>query len=350
MDKKALQARFKRMRLDHIVKANGYYKVMLNKKVLRSFRSEEEAIRYQNKLDKLNLENPGLANAVAVSSKGGKLKRPKLKELPVAHERRFNKSIDAYFELVKKTIGEQLINRLPELSNEMDRGTGTRVDSDFTEKLQEIFVSTRESVANTFDISGIFESIGNAGNAMKDFSRDNFNRGAKKAIGIDLATDDTGLGDMIDLFSVANASEIENVSTDLMAEVEASVRNGLAKGLRPEEIANQIMAKDKDFEGFKGRFTKAKNRMKFIARNELERLNANLNEARQRKAGLDKFVWRTAKDNRVRETHKLEGQIFYWTKDKSEDGKSKPHGNLNPGMDYNCRCFAEPYLDDFLNS
>lgn len=47
------------------------------------------------------------------------------------------------------------------------------------------------------------------------------------------------------------------------------------------------------------------------------------------------YVWRTARDDRVRSTHAaLSGKIFSWS-----DGPAHGH----PGSEPNCRCWAEPY-------
>ncbi len=51
---------------------------------------------------------------------------------------------------------------------------------------------------------------------------------------------------------------------------------------------------------------------------------------------LDRYVWRTQRDNRVRRSHREnEGRIFSW---------SDPLATGHPGEDYNCRCEAIPYL------
>ncbi len=48
-----------------------------------------------------------------------------------------------------------------------------------------------------------------------------------------------------------------------------------------------------------------------------------------------KFIWRTKKDDRVRDSHRLkEGKIFYWYK-----------AEILPGSEFGCRCYAEKYID-----
>lgn len=58
----------------------------------------------------------------------------------------------------------------------------------------------------------------------------------------------------------------------------------------------------------------------------------NMDERRQQEFGIQKYIWRTAMDDRVRPSHAAnEGKVFAW---KDGDG---------PGDEENCRCSAEPF-------
>ena len=55
----------------------------------------------------------------------------------------------------------------------------------------------------------------------------------------------------------------------------------------------------------------------------------------------DYYIWRTRKDDKVRGKHaEREGKIF---------NKHIPPVGGNPGEDYNCRCWAEPYKPERYN-
>ena len=63
-----------------------------------------------------------------------------------------------------------------------------------------------------------------------------------------------------------------------------------------------------------------------------------INERRQRALGIDQYIWRSRDDEKVRHEHaKHDDQVFDW---------DSPPETGHPGQDYNCRCFAEPYLLD----
>jgi SPP1 gp7 family putative phage head morphogenesis protein len=82
-------------------------------------------------------------------------------------------------------------------------------------------------------------------------------------------------------------------------------------------------------------------RAKLIARDQVAKLNGQLTMERQIDMGVDSYIWRTVGDERVRETHvDNEDQTFTWDNPPVETG--------HPGEDYQCRCWAEPVLPEFV--
>mgnify|MGYP003645783631 CR=1 FL=1 len=76
---------------------------------------------------------------------------------------------------------------------------------------------------------------------------------------------------------------------------------------------------------------------RMIAHDQISKLNAGLNRARQTAAGIDSFVWETQKDNRVRPAHRrLQGRRFTW-----DDGWN----GVYPGEPVACRCWAKAVTD-----
>lgn len=103
---------------------------------------------------------------------------------------------------------------------------------------------------------------------------------------------------------------------------------------RPAEVAKQIQET----------FGVTAGRAKLIARTEVARTATEITKARSKSAGSTHYVWRTAGDSDVRETHaKLNGKVFAWDEPPvaGENGE-----RAHPGSIYNCRCFADPILID----
>jgi SPP1 gp7 family putative phage head morphogenesis protein len=85
----------------------------------------------------------------------------------------------------------------------------------------------------------------------------------------------------------------------------------------------------------------AQSRAVLIARTEIAKANATLTQARAQSVGATHYVWRTAGDNDVRETHaELDGKVFAFDDPPYIDGEGNHHAGEFP----NCRCYAEPIL------
>lgn len=79
---------------------------------------------------------------------------------------------------------------------------------------------------------------------------------------------------------------------------------------------------------------------KGIARDQIATLQGQVTQARQTRLGVERYRWRTVGDSRVRTAHRQrDGKIFSW---------DKPPPDGHPGTPINCRCYAEPLLDDVL--
>jgi len=102
---------------------------------------------------------------------------------------------------------------------------------------------------------------------------------------------------------------------------------------RAKEVSEQIMNSEEV----------AQNSAILIARTEISRSHAVIQEARATWIGSDSYIWRTVRDPQVRNDHKaLEGQVFQWSNPPIADKRA--NRRAHPGCIYNCRCFAEPIL------
>lgn len=104
-------------------------------------------------------------------------------------------------------------------------------------------------------------------------------------------------------------------------------------GQRADEIAKKLADTEKVTAG----------RARRIARTEIAKANAAITKARAQYVGAEQYFWRTAGDEAVRESHaELDGQIFRFDDPPEIDGEGA-HG---PGEIYECRCYAEPIIDE----
>jgi SPP1 gp7 family putative phage head morphogenesis protein len=84
-------------------------------------------------------------------------------------------------------------------------------------------------------------------------------------------------------------------------------------------------------------------RAKLIARDQVAKLTGELTKERQLDMGVTGYIWRTVGDERVRDSHsEVDGKFFTW-----DNPPFETDGN-HPGEDYQCRCWAEPVLPEFV--
>lgn len=83
----------------------------------------------------------------------------------------------------------------------------------------------------------------------------------------------------------------------------------------------------------------------FIARQETALFMSAFREQHFRGAGVTRYIWRTAMDQRVRDSHQhLEGKVFFYSEPPIVDPATGRR--RNPGQDYGCRCVDEPIIDE----
>ena len=125
----------------------------------------------------------------------------------------------------------------------------------------------------------------------------------------------------------ANVELIKSIPEQYLQKVKDKVMANVQRGQRFESIVADIQKL--------GDVTESRARL--IARDQTSKMNGAFNEARQRAIGINKYVWVTSNDERVREEHAAnEGEIFSW---------DNPPETGHPGEDYQCRCVAQPYID-----
>lgn len=128
-------------------------------------------------------------------------------------------------------------------------------------------------------------------------------------------------------------SLIKSIPLDAATRAQDLAVEAMLDGSRASEIAEELART--------GEVTKS--RALTIARTEVARSNSVLTETRARSVGSKGYIWRTSGDGDVRESHaEMEGQYVAWDSPPTLSDGTTTHA----GQIYNCRCYAEPVLDD----
>lgn len=106
------------------------------------------------------------------------------------------------------------------------------------------------------------------------------------------------------------------------------------------------------------KFTYSEKKAKTIARDQLGKLYGQIESTRQAELGVEKYIWYTARDKRVRDEDKvLDAKLCRWddssvfSEDNGKTWKSRSsiRGSTTvPGMAVQCRCHASAVFDDYI--
>ena len=149
-------------------------------------------------------------------------------------------------------------------------------------------------------------------------------------------------------------SEVENELQQLMDENVMYIKS------QPEYVASRLVALANEMvqrgerpEAIKKRMLEmyphmTASRATLIARTEASKASTGLVQVRAQKLGMNWYMWKTSKDQRVRNSHKhMENVICNYNNPPSPEaliGK-KSQGNYNAGEFPNCRCYASVIVD-----
>lgn len=137
---------------------------------------------------------------------------------------------------------------------------------------------------------------------------------------------------------IAKALQAEQVALITSLPLEAGQRaqelamQAATGGKRADEVAKEIARS--------GEVTAS--RATLIARTEVAKANSVMTQARSAQVGSTRYIWRTADDADVRDSHaEMEGQIVAWDSPPTLSDGTVTHAGQFP----NCRCYPEPVLD-----
>lgn len=111
-----------------------------------------------------------------------------------------------------------------------------------------------------------------------------------------------------------------------------------------EDNAMQGYRFDRLTEMVRHRYGVTANKAKFLARQETGLFMAKFRKQRLSQAGVQRYRWSTAHDERVRDSHRhLNGMVFSY--DHPPITNRTTGERNNPGEDFNCRCLDIPILE-----
>ncbi|MFB6371613.1 MAG: phage minor head protein [Bradymonadaceae bacterium] len=163
----------------------------------------------------------------------------------------------------------------------------------------------------------------NARNNEKHFSQ---------LLGVNPTWNSAPIKKALDEFADENVDLITKMPFDVAQRIKTDVAKALKEGRRFEEIIPNVREK-LGVGAYRG---------ELIARDQIGKINGQLNQIRQQQMGVEGYVWVTMNDERVRPSHSIkDGEEFLWGKPPADTG--------HPGEDIQCRCHARGKVEDVIS-
>jgi SPP1 gp7 family putative phage head morphogenesis protein len=153
----------------------------------------------------------------------------------------------------------------------------------------------------------------------------------KRVAGVSLRSE-KGIPAAIEKFQTRNIDLVKSLAEDQKGKLTDLLTQAEQGAWQVKELRKELQKT----------FSVSKSRADLIARDQVLKLNGQLNQMRQTNAGIVEYYWRSSQDERVREEHvELDGTRQRWD---DPPIVSKDGDRAHPGDFFQCRCTAEPIL------
>lgn len=253
---------------------------------------------------------------------------------PIAIERAYLTFILQVLALAKDAIRAEITSQLPRLVAESKLDSArTDTPAEARRRFQGLRVSFDRGVVADQRLE---TSIAEFGRRTEKYQGSQLQEQIRKSVGIEVPLTDPKLGPRLRNWTAENVGLIKSIPGQLLDQVERDVVSGVNNGTRWEVLAKDI----------EDRFDVTAKRASLIARDQVGKFYGAVQRARQTNLGILSYTWRTSRDERVREGHaEREGETFKWAETPEDVGGGEGH----PGQPINCRCTAEPNLEELLD-
>ncbi len=272
----------------------------------------------------------------AAGKKMPKKQRPPRQLHPVALERSYYAAIlhltRSFFNESKKAV-----SLIPEILEARERDL--RADSrhfaldteSYGEMIAKTFDDIEVKVAREMDVAEVRRTAKTFGDRVSEFNRTQVDRQFKTVLGVPVLRQERWLKPKLDAYVESNVALIRDITDKGIKDLRTLVMTRTEAGDANRTIARQI----------RERLDVTRRRARFIARDQVSKLNGKLTELRHKEAGVSEYIWRSVTDGATRISHlKNNGKRFTWSDPPDETG--------HPGEDFQCRCTPEPVLDEFI--
>lgn len=269
-----------------------------------------------------------------------RLPKPLRASFPHAAERLYVRELSSFVKAAKSLTKEIILPRLPFIIADVTATVPSRIrQDDVLDDLSALFVEVRRRLGSIFSDSILSAIASRMGFGVENIIQANANRqrDALKDFGITLGpgTSAVEVRQYLRLRITENVQLIKTLSERHFGKLQTEIMSAITQGKRVEDVESVIDSQ----------FSSMDSNAELIARDQVGKLNGQLTEVTQIGLGITRYRWRGVNDERERSSHRdLEGEEFSWGSPPIVDGEA-----VHPGEAIQCRCYAEPILDDLLD-
>lgn len=279
---------------------------------------------------------PATASAVEMAARRVAKKPERVPDtsVPKTLERQYHRELRKWLRLSRRLVKERLEDSLSGLVAQAELSTTDGLVTDaWPETLARIMAGVRLELSRQLTEQEARQLAERTGKGVIDTNRLRVARQLRTILGIDVLGQDPDLRTKAAAFTADNVKLIKSVPEQYLDDVEELVSTNVRQGLRAYQIVNLI----------RDRYGVSDRRAALIAEDQTHKFNGELTRTRHESLGITHYIWRTARDGRVRSAHaKLDGKKFKYKHPPVVDPRRGRRAN--PGGDYRCRCTAEPWI------
>ena len=267
-----------------------------------------------------------------------KLKSKHVPQYAISAERQYSQM----FVNLAREMEKEVQRSLPKIIRiiEQERNQHFHADnfSDSSSQIQKIMQDSYYPVFDKIlDIHHITNSLRKSGKLTEKAVNRQWFQAIKKTLGVNILEDYYSgefYQQILEQWIRENLDLISTLPKDLTTKLESTIMDGFVSGANVRDIA-------KDVESI---CNTSKKHARFIARDQIGKLQSRISRHQQEDAGVEEYIWTTSQDSRVRDSHKrLNNKKFRWDDPPVVDPKTGRR--CHPGEDYGCRCIALPVFN-----
>lgn len=161
---------------------------------------------------------------------------------------------------------------------------------------------------------------------ISGFNAQQFHGVIRSAYGVDIFQSEPWLVDVMRQWEAENIRLIKSIPEAALESLHGKIVASVRAGRPVSELADVIESS----------YGVTRSRAELIANDQVGKLNGQLTRERQKRLGVEEYIWRGSLDQRERDAHVIrEGKRFSW---------DAPPYDGHPGEPIRCRCTAEPVL------